>query len=324
MKAIILEAINTPLSVTELPKPDPKPGETLVRINYAALNHRDVWITKGQYAAIVTPIVLGSDCCGTDETGNEVIINPGFNFGDDPRAQSAQFAMLGMPHNGTLAEYVRVESKYIHPKPAHLTAEQAAALPLAGVTAYRALFVRGGYKPGERVLITGIGGGVALFAMQYALACGSEVWVTSSSDEKIARAVAMGAKGGVNYTAPDWHKTFTDQKIFFDVVVDGAAGPGFSKLLSVCNPGARIAVYGGTAGKVDSLSPQILFWKQISIAGSTMGSEQDFTDMLALVNEKKIVPVVSKTFSMDQAQEAFDYMEKGQQFGKPVVRIMES
>lgn len=321
MKAIILEVINTPLTVTELPKPEAKSGETLVRVKYAALNHRDVWITKGQYAAIVTPIVLGSDCCGTDEAGNEVIINPGFNFGDDPRAQSSRFSMLGMPHNGTLAEYVRVESKYVFPKPAHLTAEQAAALPLAGVTAYRALFVRGAYKPGERVLVTGIGGGVALFAMQYALACGSEVWVTSSSEEKIAKAVALGAKGGVNYTTPDWHKTFTDQKLFFDVVVDGAAGPGFSKLLSVCNPGARIAVYGGTAGKVDGLSPQTLFWKQITVAGSTMGSEQDFKDMLALVNEKKIVPVVSKTFAMDQAQEAFDYMGKGQQFGKPVIRI---
>lgn len=321
MKAIILEAINTPLTVTELPKPEAKSGETLVRVNYAALNHRDVWITKGQYAAIVTPIVLGSDCCGTDEAGNEVIINPGFNFGDDPRAQSSRFSMLGMPQNGTLAEYVSVESKYVFPKPAHLSAEQAAALPLAGVTAYRALFVRGAYKPGERVLVTGIGGGVALFAMQYALACGSEVWVTSSSEEKIAKAVALGAQGGVNYTTPDWHKTFTDQKLFFDVVVDGAAGPGFSKLLSVCNPGARIALYGGTAGKVDGLSPQVLFWKQITLAGSTMGSDQDFKDMLAFVNEKKIVPVVSKTFTMAQAQEAFDYMGNGQQFGKPVVKI---
>lgn len=321
MKAIILEAINTPLKLTDLPKPEAKPGQTLVRVNYAALNHRDVWITKGQYAGIVTPVVPGSDCCGSDEEGNEVIINPGFNFGDDSRAQSARFAMLGMPGNGTLAEYVAVESKYVHPKPAHLTAEQAAALPLAGVTAYRALFVRGGYKPGERVLVTGIGGGVALFAMQYALACGSEVWVTSSSDEKIAKAVAMGAKGGIRYTDPDWHKTLLEQKIAFDVVVDGAAGPGFSKLLNVCAPGARIALYGGTAGKVDGLSPQVLFWKQISIAGSTMGSEQDFADMLTLVNEKKIVPVVSKTFALEQAQDAFDYMGNGQQFGKPVVRV---
>ena len=97
--------------------------------------------------------------------------------------------------------------------------------------------------------------------------------------------------------------------------------PGFSKLLTVCNPGARIAIYGGTAGKIEAISPQILFWKQITIAGSTMGSEKDFAEMLAFVNEKKIVPVVSKTFEMEDAQAAFDYMEQGQQFGKPVIRI---
>jgi zinc-binding alcohol dehydrogenase/oxidoreductase len=321
MKAIILNAINTPLNMTELPKPEKKEGEKHIRIAYAALNHRDVWITKGQYASIVTPIVLGSDGSGYDEDENEVIINPGFDFGNDERAQGNRFNMLGMPANGTLAQYVSVHQKYIFPKPEHLTLEQAAALPLAGLTAYRALFVRGMYQPEERVLITGIGGGVALFAMQYALACGSEVWVTSSSDEKIARAVEMGAKGGVNYKDENWHKSLTEKKIFFDVIVDGAAGAGFSKLLTVCNPGARIAVYGGTAGKIESISPQVLFWKQITIAGSTMGSEKDFAEMLAFVNEKKIVPVVSKTFEMEEAQAAFDYMGKGEQFGKPVIRI---
>ena len=321
MKAIILGAVNTPLNITELPMPEAKEGEKRIRIRYAALNHRDVWISKGQYAAIVTPVVPGSDGCGPDGEGNVVIINPGLHFGDDPRAQSAGFAIVGMPGQGTLAEYVTVPAGKVYPKPAHLTMEQAAAIPLAGLTAYRALFVRGGYRPGDRVLVTGIGGGVALFAMQFALACGSEVWVTSSSDEKIARATAMGAKGGANYRNDDWHKAWAAQKLGFDVVVDGAAGPGFSKLLSLCNPGARVAVYGGTAGKIDGISPQLLFWKQITVAGSTMGSDQDFDDMLALVNEKRIVPVVSRVFEMEQAQEAFDYMGDGRQFGKPVIRI---
>lgn len=322
MKAIILGAVNTPLNITEMPEPEIREGEKRVKIKYAALNHRDVWITKGQYAGIVTPVVLGSDGCGVDDDGNEVIINPAFDFGDDERAQSPRMSILGMPSNGTLAQYVGVAAKYIHPKPAHLTAEQAAALPLAGATAYRALFVRAAYKPGERVLISGVGGGVALFAMQFALACGSEVWVTSSSAEKIEMAKALGAKGGVDYSQPDWHKTFTDQKIFFDVIIDGAAGPGFSKLVSVCSPGARIAIYGGTAGKIEGLSPQVLFWKQISVTGSTMASEKDFAHMLQFVNEKKIVPVVSKVFNMEDAQEAFDYMEQGKQFGKPVIRMM--
>lgn len=321
MKAIILDAINTPLNITEMPEPEIRAGQKRVRIKYAALNHRDVWISKGQYASIVTPVVLGSDGCGVDDEGNEVIINPAFDFGDDERAQSPRMSILGMPTNGTLAEYVCVAEKYIHPKPAHLTAEQAAALPLAGATAYRALFVRAAYKPGERVLISGVGGGVALFAMQFAVACGSEVWVTSSYDEKIEMAKALGAKGGVNYSQADWHKTFTEQKIFFDVIIDGAGGAGFSKLMAVCNPGARIAIYGGTAGKIEGLSPQVLFWKQIGVVGSTMASEKDFADMLQFVNEKKIVPVVSKTFAMHDAQAAFDYMDEGKQFGKPVIRM---
>lgn len=322
MKAIILEAINTPLKITELPNPVAKEGEKCIKIHYAALNHRDVYITKGLYAGIVTPVVLGSDCAGEDENGNGVIINPGFDFGADERAQSHRFNMLGMPTNGTLAEYVCVDEKYVFPKPPHLSMEQAAALPLAGLTAFRALFVRANYQPGERVLVTGIGGGVALFAMQYAIACGSQVWVTSSSEEKIAKAVAMGAKGGVNYKDENWHKSFSEKKILFDVIVDGAGGAGFSKLLSVCNSGARIAVYGGTAGKMDGISPQILFWKQITIAGSTMGSDKDFASMLAFVNEKKIVPVVSKVFDFEEAQAAFDYMENGRQFGKPVIKIV--
>lgn len=320
MKAIILEAVNTPLKITEIEKPKAKEGEKSIEIRYAALNHRDVYITKGLYAGIVTPVVLGSDCSGVDEEGNEVIINPGFDFGDNERAQSGAFSMLGMPSNGTLAEYVCVPGKYVFGKPQHLRMEQAAALPLAGLTAYRALFVRAAYKAGERVLITGIGGGVALFAMQYALASGSEVWVTSSSDEKIAQAIQLGATGGINYKKADWHKELQEKKLQFDVVIDSAGGPDFGKLLQVCAPGARIGIYGGTAGKIE-LSPQILFWKQITIAGSTMGSERDFSDMLAFVNEKQIVPIVSKVFDFKDAQAAFDYMDKGQQFGKPVIKV---
>lgn len=321
MKAIFLDSVNTPLRLAETTSPIAAEGETLVKVNYAALNHRDVWITKGQYAGIVTPIILGSDACGTDESGREVIINPGFNFGWDERFQSEEFSILGMPQNGCLAQYVCVPSAYVHPKPEHLSAAEASALPLAGLTAYRALFSRAAYKPGERVLVTGVGGGVALFAMQFAIACGSEVWVSSSSDEKIAKAMNMGAKGGVNYKNPDWHKELAAQKLGFDVIIDGAAGPDFSKLFLVCNPGARIAIYGGTAGKMEQLSPQILFWKQISILGSTMGSPADFEAMLSLVREKKIVPVVSRIFEMEEAQEAFDYMAEGKQFGKPVIRI---
>lgn len=321
MTAAVLENIDKPLRLAQISDPVPGEGELLVHVNHAALNHRDVWITKGQYAGIRTPVVLGSDACGRLDDGTEVIINPGFDFGENERFQSAEFSVLGMPRNGTLAEKVVVPAAYVYPKPAHLTSEQAAALPLAGLTAYRALFTRADFKPGERVLVTGIGGGVALFAMQFALAFGSEVWVTSSSPDKIQKAVAMGAAGGINYLQPDWTKVLASRKIGFDVIIDGAGGPEFGSLLNVCNPGARISVYGGTAGKLGPVSPQILFWKQISIVGSTMGSQRDFVNMLNLVNQKQIIPVVSRVFDLAQVQDAFDYMERGMQFGKPVVKI---
>ncbi len=321
MRAAILHAVNSPLSVGQVPDPVPSKGEVVVHIRHAALNHRDVWISKGQYAGIKTPVVLGSDACGVLDDGSEVIINPGFYFGDDERFQSSDFSILGMPKNGTLAEKVAVPEAYVYSKPVHLNSEQAAALPLAGLTAYRALFTRGAYRPGERVLVTGIGGGVALFAMQFALACGSEVWVTSSSVEKIQKAEAMGASGGFNYKQSDWVKDCSARNLGFDVIVDGAGGPDFGQLLHVCNQGARISVYGGTAGKFGSISPQMLFWKQISIMGSTMGSQHDFTRMLQLVEDKMIVPVVSRVFDLEDVQAAFDYMEQGMQFGKPVVEI---
>lgn len=321
MRAAILQSVNNPISVGQVPDPVSAEGEVTVHIRHAALNHRDVWISKGQYAGIKTPVVLGSDACGILEDGSEVIINPGFHFGDDERFQSSDFSILGMPQNGTLAEKVVVPEAYVYPKPVHLNSAQAAALPLAGLTAYRALFTRGAYCRGERVLVTGIGGGVALMAMQFALACGSEVWVTSSSAEKIQKAEAMGAAGGFNYIQSDWVKECSARNLGFDVIVDGAGGPDFGQLLHVCNPGARISVYGGTAGKFGSISPQMLFWKQISIMGSTMGSQHDFSRMLHLVSEKKIVPVVSKVFNLDNVQGAFDYMDQGMQFGKPVVEI---
>jgi zinc-binding alcohol dehydrogenase/oxidoreductase len=321
MRAVILQAVNSSLSVGEMPEPVPAEGEVMVQIRHAALNHRDIWIAKGQYAGIKTPVVLGSDACGVLDDGSEVIINPGFHFGDDERFQSSRFSVLGMPLQGTLAEKVVVPRKYVYPKPSHLHSEQAAALPLAGLTAYRALFTRGNYLPGERVLITGVGGGVALFAMQFALACGSEVWVTSSSQEKMEKAMAMGASGGFNYRHSEWVKECSARKLGFDMIVDGSGGADFGQLLHLCNPGARISIYGGTAGKLGPISPQILFWKQISIVGSTMGSQHDFTAMLHLVNEKRIVPVVSKAFDLEDVQNAFDYMERGMQFGKPVIRI---
>ncbi len=172
MKALVLEAANEPLQLKDVPDPTPGPGEAVVALEAAALNHRDLWIQKGKYAGLKFPITPGSDGCGRVEavgegvdaawTGKEVIINPGLDWGDRPEAQGDHFRILGLPDDGTFAEKVLVPASALVAKPAHLDARRAAALPLAGLTGYRALFVRGAVRPGERVLVNGVGGGVAL------------------------------------------------------------------------------------------------------------------------------------------------------------------
>jgi zinc-binding alcohol dehydrogenase/oxidoreductase len=216
MKALVLNAIKTPLALEDHPAPSPAAGEAVVALKAAALNRRDYWITQGMYPGIMLPVVLGSDGAGVVASvgtnvdaawqGREVIIDPGLDWGDSEAAQSTKFHILGLPRDGTFADQVVVPATQLHDKPLHLTWQEAAALPLAGVTAYRALFSQGGLQRGDALLITGIGGGVATFALQFAIAAGANVWVTSSSDEKIARAVALGAKGGFNYKSDSWPK----------------------------------------------------------------------------------------------------------------------
>ncbi|MDO7849481.1 zinc-binding dehydrogenase [Hymenobacter sp. M29] len=334
MHALQLDAINQPAAVREIPTPTPEPGEILVRLHAAALNHRDVWIQKGQYGGIKLPCTLGADGAGevaahgagvsanAPAAGARVLIYPGLRWGHNPKSQAKDFVVLGMPDPGTFAEYITLPAEYIRPLPAHLSFEQGAALPLGGLTAYRAAFARAQVQAGERVLVTGIGGGVALLAAQFCAARGAEVWVTSSSEEKIARARELGAKGGINYNTENWVKTLIQQAGGpFDVIIDSAAGAAFNALLDAAAPGGRIVFYGGTLGNIPDMPPAKIFWKQLSILGSTMGSPQDFDDMLALVSEKQIVPVVDEVFPLAKGEAALRRMDAGAQFGKIVLKI---
>ncbi|MEO6039045.1 MAG: zinc-binding dehydrogenase [Saprospiraceae bacterium] len=321
MKALVFNALYQPLTLQKIPAPSPGPGEVLVRLRAAALNHRDLYITQGLYAGIKTPCILGADGAGEYE-GQPVVIYPALAWGDHPAAQGRAFRVLGMPDDGTFAEYIRIPQENIYPKPAQLSWEQAAALPLAGLTAWRALFTRCQLLTGERILITGIGGGVAITALQLAVAAGAAVWVTSGAEEKIARAVALGANGGVNYRNDGWDQQLKKEVGGFDVILDSAGGDGFAALLGLCNPGARIGIYGGTLGKVNGLSPQPLFWKQISILGSTMGTPADFAAMLDFVAEREIVPVVDRVLPLAEGNAALDRLANGEQFGKVVLEML--
>lgn len=331
MKAAVLYAAHSPLVFSEVETPKPAAREVLIKLRYAALNHRDVWIQKGLYAGLKFPIILGSDGAGTVEAlgesvpkdwlGKEVIINPSLDWGTDERAQQKSFRILGLPDNGTFAEFVKVPAENLAHKPAHLSFEAAAALPLAGLTAYRALFSRAKLSAQDKVLITGIGGGVALFGLQFAVALGAEVWVTSGSDEKLSKAMGLGAKGGANYTQSNWVETLRQNAGLFDVILDSAGGDGFLSLIDLAAPGARIAFVGATRGDVKDFNLRKVFWKQLSLLGSTMGSPTDFDAMLKFVAEKRLAPIVSHTFALEEAEHALRYMDNAQQFGKITLKI---
>ena len=319
---MILEGADKPLVYQDVADPQGDAEHAIVRVKAAALNHRDLFIRQGQYAGIKYPAILGSDGSGVLDKGNrEVIINPTLNWGSDPRAQQKIFRILGLPDDGTLAEHVKVPTENLADKPAHLTHEQAAALPLAGLTAYRALFTRANVQKGERVLITGIGGGVALFALQFAVAVGAAVFVTSGSAEKLAQAKAMGALGGANYKEDKWADVLRTQAGEFEVIVDGTAGDGLNTLCDVAAAGGRLAFYGGTLGNPKEVIWRRIFWKQLTVLGSTMGTPADFAAMVAFVNEHKIVPTVDSVFALADANAALQRMAAAAQFGKIVLRI---
>lgn len=332
MKALVIKDKNRPVELLEVADPVVREGQALVRVYAAALNHRDVWIQKGQYAGLRYPIIPGSDGVGIveavggqvgkDWVGKEVIINPALNWGHDPGFQDpAAFRILGLPDDGTLAGYVVAPVTNLVAKPGHLSYEEAAALPLAGVTAYRALLTRGRVRSGERVLISGVGGGVALFVLQFAVAAGARVHVTSGSEDKIARAVMMGAIGGVNYKSPGWVESLRQQAGSFDLVIDGAGGDGVNELFDLASPGGRVVFYGATRGNPLSVVWRRIFWKQLNVLGSTMGSPEDFAEMVEFVGRHRIRPVVDRVFPMQEGEAAFRHLDAEMQFGKVVVKI---
>jgi len=330
MKAIVLESAENPIVLKEVDKPVLQTGDVLVQIKAAALNRRDHWITIGKYAGIKYPTILGSDGAGivaevgdgVDKAwiGKKVVINPGNNWGDSPDFQSKDFKILGLPDDGTLAEYVKVKAANLAPKPAHLSWEEAAAFPLAGLTAYRALFTKGKAKKGNKVLVVGAGSGTGTFVLQWAAAAGCQVYVTSGSADKIAQAKKIGAINGANYKEAGWDEQLKQMAGGFDVIIDSALGEGFAKLPDLCNPGARIVFFGGTAGDMPAINGRKIFWKQLQILGTTMGTAEEFVAMVAFINEHKIVPVVDQVFAFADAKKAFDKMANSSQFGKIVLR----
>ena len=331
MKAAVFKGRDFPLTVEEFRKPKPVKDQVLVKMQYAALNHRDLWLMQEQAQHFPDGIVLGSDGCGIIEevgedadpllVGTEVVINPSLDWGNNPVVQGDAFRILGFPDNGTFAEYLVISKKYVFEKPAHLSFQESAAAPLSGLTAYRALFTKGRLRANEKVLITGIGGGAALWALQFALAYQANVFVTSGSEEKISKAVQLGALGGFNYRDPRWAEKAQQEAGGFDIVIDSAGGEQFAKYIELARPGGRIVNFGRTAGNITDISTRLLYWKQISILGSTMGTRDEFLSMLHLLESRQVKPVVDSAFPLSRIGEAFQRMQNASHFGKIIIEI---
>jgi len=335
VKAIVLHAVGEPdsLRLEEVPDPVPPAGQVVVRLHAAALNHRDLFICRGQYAGLRFPIILGSDGAGEVAVvgpgvtgvrpGDAVVINPSLDWGDDPRVEGDKFRILGLPDNGTFAEMVAVPAANVAPRPSGLSAEETAALPLAGMTAYRSVVTRGGVRPGETVLVTGIGGGVATFALLIARQAGARVLVTSSSDAKLERARGLGADQGFNYRTQDWVKAVKAATggAGADLVIDGTGGKPLDQTLDALRPGGRVVTYGATLGAVPELAVRRVFWKQLDVLGTKMGSTDDFRNMLALFGGGRLRPVVDQTFPLAEAGRALLRMADAAQFGKITLRV---
>jgi zinc-binding alcohol dehydrogenase/oxidoreductase len=336
MKAMVLHEIGGPekLSYEDAPDPEPGPGETVVRLHAAALNRRDVFVTRGQYPGAkpeALPVILGSDGSGEvvargdgaggPDEGTEVVINPALYWGDDPRKPGKEYRILGLPDDGTFAQLVNVPSENVFPKPSHLSHEEAAAIPLGALTAYRALVTRGRVQEGETVVVPGIGSGVATFVAQMAAALGARVFVTSGDDEKIEKAKKLGAEGGVNYNSEDWSRELKSMSGGVDLAVDHVGGEAFDAMVSLARPGSRIVTFGATAGpKVTVVMPRI-FLKHLTVLGTAMGTNEEFGAMLDLFAEHGLRPTINETFPLQETASAMEYMEEGSGIGKIVLDI---
>src|ERR671916_1575330 len=336
MKAVRLHTLEGPdeLVYEEVPEPEPGPSETVVRLRAAALNRRDLFATQGQYPGVtpdILPMVPGSDGSGEvvargegaegPDEGTEVVINPALYWGDNPRMPGKEYRILGIPDDGTFAQFVRVPAENVFPKPSHLSHEEAAAIPLAALTAYRALVTRGAVEEGETVVVPGIGSGVATFVVQMAAALGARVFVTSGSDEKIEKAKELGAEGGVNYNSEDWSKELKSMAGGVDLSVDLAGGEAFNALVSLAKPGGRIVAVGATAGPTPKAMTIRISLKHLDVLGTAMGTNEEFGAMLDLFAEYGLHPTIDETFPLEEAATALMHMEEGKGIGKIVLEI---
>ena len=313
MKAIRIHEDGGPevLRYEDAPDPVPEPGEVLVELRAASLNHLDLWIRKG-LPSVPKPRILGADGAGFVE-GKRVVINPGIEHGD-------RITVIGEHMDGTHAELIAVPEENVYPIPDDMSFEEAAAFPLVFETAYRMLVTKAGLREGEWVLVWGIGGGLASAANVIARALGARTIVTSSSDDKLERTDADVKVNHASQDVVDAVKAATDGR-GADVVVESVGQATWERSLQAAGTGGRITVCGATSGPNPPAALHRIWWKQLTIYGSTMGTKTDFEGVYELVKSGKAKPIVDAVFPLSAARAAHERMEAGDQLGKIVLTI---
>ncbi len=333
MRALRLVEFGDPprLELAHVPDPEPAPGEVVIALRAAALNRRDpwVWTTPGYCRLPVTP---GSDGAGVISAlggdvsalavGDEVIFDPTLGWGDSEERPTDAFDILGAPLDGTFAERVKVPAANVAIKPERLSWEEAAALNLGGLTAWRAAVTCAGAAPGRSVLVTGAGSGVATFAVQIAVARGARVYVTSSTEEKLERARALGAAGGVSYRDAGWPQRLRDiAGGGLDAAIDSYGGAAWEGALQSLRSGGTLVSFGDTSGPQTTLTTAEVYWQWRRIIGTSMGSPREYRAMVAHAEEAQWRPVIDSIYALEDYEAAIARLEAPDRFGKVVLTI---
>ncbi len=318
-------------AVQELPDPVPGPGQVVVDLMAAALNRRDWWIwTAPGYCEL--PVTLGSDGAGRiravgDDVegwtpGDEVVFDPTLGWGQSEEHPTDNFGILGAPVDGTFAERVVVPAANLAARPARLNWEEAAALNLAGLTAWRAAVTCAGAAPGRTLLVTGAGSGVATFVIQIAHAMGARVFVTTSTQQKLSRARELGAQGGVSYLEPDWTDRLRELAGGgLDAAVDSFGGPAWEGALRSLRNGGTLVSFGDTSGAHTTITTSEIYWQWRRIIGTSMGSPREYRALLSHVQDADWRPVIDSVFTLERLDAAARRLLSADRFGKVVVRI---
>lgn len=317
------------LTCTQMGELSPGLGEVRVKLKAAGLNHRDLFVLH-RHKPTDPPLIIGSDGAGVIDAigegvenihiGDEVMINPSLGWKEKSDAPPVGFEILGLPFNGTFAEQVIIPVENVIQKPQFLTWEEAGVYSLAALTAYRALFTKGQIRPNMKVLIPGIGSGVATFLLQFAKAVGATVYVTSRSEEKRNKALEIGADKALD-SNEDWEESLSGEKV--DLVIECVGAATFNNSLKQLRPGGTIVTFGSSTGDVVSLNLREFFYGQFNLYGTTLGSGEEYAEMMQFIQEHQISPVIDKVFSLEDFNQAFERIERAEQLGKICFKIEE-